>query len=157
MYQIFTTPTTLKERFLPKFPADRDESATFRTVWPPVLILILDGSLPSEAEEEMGVVRAVLPASAFMGLPSNSFFILSRLCSFQSWLAVFLSIQNYQNTCWSLMQFMWSHQTRGSSTDLFWITASLLASFERLIESMNHTPNLFSKWLSSQTPGSVSS
>lgn len=79
-------------RFLPKFPAHGDESAMFRTMWPPVLILILEGSLPSEAEEEMALVLAVLPASAFMGLPSNSFFLYFIPSLFLSVLAGSVSV-----------------------------------------------------------------
>lgn len=90
-----------KGRFLPKFPADRDESAMFRTVWPPVLNLILEVSLPSEAKEEMAVVVAVLPASAFMGLLSNSFFLYFIPSLFLSFLAGSVSVDT------KLSKYLW--------------------------------------------------
>lgn len=116
--------------FLPKFPA-----AMFTTAWPPVLILILDGSLPSETEEETALVVAALPASAFMDLPSNSFFLYLIPSLFLAVLAGSVPLDTKLPKYLLIPHAVHgdpSHQTRGSSTDLFWITTSLLAPAEMI-------------------------
>lgn len=82
--------------------------------------------------------------------PSNSFpFISLHLCSFQFRLAL-LHKSSKNLLAFHTIHGDSSHQTRGSSTDLSWITVFLFPVSTGMVKSMSHMPHLFSKWLFSQ-------